>query len=200
MIITLDREFGSGGRELGRHLARELGFAYYDREILEEIAKKTDYCMEYIESVSESKPISLFPIHHAQTLSFGYDVSMQQQIEILEIQRDTLIELAEKSPCVIIGRAGDFILKNMNPFRIFVYADDEMKLKRYREHGDEGETDKAILKKIGEIDKRRRKYYEFFTGQQWGSRRNYDLLVNSSGVDLKELASALATFIRNKAQ
>lgn len=195
MIITVAREFGSGGRELGRRLAQNLGIAYYDHEILEEIAKKTDYCIEYIESVSESKPISLLPIHYAQTLSFGYDTSMQQMLEILEIQRKTLLELADRSSCVIIGRASDYILREKKPFRIFVYADDASKIKRFREHGGEGETDKKILKRIYEVDKQRRKYYEFVTGQTWGARENYDLMINTSNEDMKQLASSLAKLL-----
>ena len=198
MLITIDREFGSGGRELGRRLAEELGIAYYDREIVEEIAKKSDYCMEYIEQVSESKPVSLLPIHYGQTLSFGFDMTMQQNLEILEIQNQTLAELAKKSSCIIIGRASDYILSDLNPFRIFVYSDDQYKIERFRKFDEDNTPDKAILKKLRDVDKSRRKYYEFVTGQPWGDRHNYDLLVDSSSSDMKVLASSLAQFVRKR--
>ena len=197
MIITIDREFGSGGRELGRRLAEALGIAYYDREILEEIAKKTPYCLEYIESVSESRPVSLLPIHYGQTLSFGLDMAMQQNMDILETQNRTIRDLAARSSCVIMGRASGYLLKDMNPFRIFVYADDEFKITRFRKYGDEGESDRAILKKLKEVDKQRRKYHEFVTGLEWGKPSNYELMVNTSSADLKALAKALADYIKS---
>lgn len=196
MIITIDREFGSGGRELGRRLAEALGIAYYDKEILEEIAKKTPYCLDYIESVSESKPVSLLPIHYGQTLSFGIDLTMQQNMDILETQNATIRELAMRSSCVIMGRASGYLLRDMNPFRIFVYADDAFKIERFRRYGDAEESDRAILKKLREVDKRRQKYHEFITGLEWGARSNYDLMINTSSADLKALASGLADYIR----
>ena len=197
MIVTIDREFGSGGRELGRRLAEALGIAYYDKEILEEIAKKSSYCLEYIESVSESKPMSLLPIHYGQTLSFGIDLTMQQNMDILEMQNTTIRDLASRSSCVIMGRASGYLLRDMDPFRIFVYADDDFKVKRFRKYGDENESDRSILKKLSEVDKRRRKYHEFVTGLKWGTPINYDLMVNTSSADLKALATAIAEYIRS---
>ena len=198
MLITIDREFGSGGREIGRRLAEALGIAYYDREIIEEIAKKTDYCLEYIEQASESKPVSLLPIHYGQTLSYGFDMSMQQNMEILEIQNKILLDLAERSSCVIIGRAADYILREHHPYKIFVYASDEFKINRFKKFDEENTPGKVILKKMKEVDKNRRKYYEFVTGYPWAERHNYDLLVDSSSCDLKLLSVSLAALIKKQ--
>lgn len=196
MLITIDREFGSGGRELGRRLAEELGIAYYDKEIVAAISKKTDYCMDYIEQVSESKPVSLLPIHYGQTLSFGFDQTMQQNMSILEIQNEILADLSNRSSCIIIGRAADYILRDMKPFRIFVYANDEYKINRFKKFDENDTSEKVILRKLKEVDKNRMKYYEFVTAQKWGDRHNYDLLVDSSSGDMKLLASSLALFLK----
>ena len=132
-IITIGREFGSGGRELGRRLADELGIAYYDREILLEIQKRTPYCLAYIERVSEEKSFSLPPIHYGMSFDNGYDTVLKQDNDVHIAQNEFLKEIASKSDCVIIGRAADYVLRDLHPIRIFVYADMETKLKRCRE-------------------------------------------------------------------
>lgn len=198
LIITFGREFGSGGRELGRRLADELGIAYYDKEILLEISKKTPYCLEYIESVSEKKPMPLLPIHYGMSFSLASDPNLDQSIDIYAAQAKTLKELAAKSSCVIIGRAGDEVLKDLHPIRVFVYAEMEAKIARCREreHGAENLTDKQIEKKIRQIDKDRARYYEFYTGKKWGDKENYDLCINTTHLDIKRAAHALADLLR----
>ncbi len=120
-IITIGREFGSGGRELGRRLADELGYAYYDSEILNEIAKETEYSKAYIEELSQGRPVPLFPIHYGSTWSPSNDPHFQNALDIFSSQKKILLELAGKSDCIIIGRCADYILEEFKPFRIFVY-------------------------------------------------------------------------------
>jgi len=201
LIITVGREFGSGGRELGRRLADNLGIAYYDREILLEIEKKTPYCLSYIEEVSERKPTSLLPIHYGRTFSLASDSSFKQTLNIYQAQSKTLVELASKSSCVIIGRGADVVLKELKPIRLFVYADDETKLKRVRLRDEKTKelSDKALLKKIKNVDKGRRGYYEFYTGRAWGNPENYDLMINTSNLEIKEIAGFLTELFRKKA-
>ncbi len=193
-IITIGREFGSGGRELGRRLAETLGFAYYDSEIIKEIAKKTPFSEEYINEVSESGPIPLFPIHYGNSLSMVNDASVDMALDIFSAQSEILKELASKSDCVIIGRAADYVLRDMDPFRIFVYADSKAKLERCkgRATAEEKLTDKQLLRKMKTIDKKRKRYYEFYSGRTWGGRNSYDVLVNTSNQDIKKIAHSIA--------
>jgi cytidylate kinase len=193
-IITIGREFGSGGREIGRRIADELHIAYYDSEILEEIVKKTPYSQEYIEEITQGRPISLFPIHYANSWGPVVDPHLQQAIDVYQEQANILRELADKSDCVILGRCADYILRDRNPFRIFVYSDMETKLARCKSREKEGEAlpDKQMIKRIRKIDKRRRQYYEFYTGQKWGGRENYDLMINTANSDIKKVASVVA--------
>ncbi len=198
LIITVGREFGSGGRELGRRLADELGIAYYDREILLEIEKQTPYCIEYIEQVTEKKPVPLLPIHYGMSFSLAGDPHLDQSIDIYAAQTKILKELAESSSCVIIGRCADEILKEFQPTRIFVYADLPSKIVRCKERDESTSKldDKTLAKKIKRIDRNRAKYYEFYTGKKWGDKVNYDFMVNTSNHNIKDIAHALAETIR----
>ena len=180
-IITISREFGSGGRELGRRLAEELKIAYYDQEIVTELIERTGFALEYVRQAEERIPMPLLPITTAHTFGIG---------EIIK-------ELAEKSDCIIVGRCGDYVLRDMDPYRIFVYADMESKMKRCRERGDDakGMSDKELKQKINSVDKKRARYYQFYTDNTWGDRINYDLCVNTGSRDIKVLAKKLAAFV-----
>lgn len=198
LVITVGREFGSGGRELGRRLADDLGIAYYDREILLEIEKQTPYCLEYIEQVTEKKPVPLLPIHYGMSFSAASDPHLDQSIDIYAAQTKILKELAAKSSCVIIGRCADEILKEFKPTRVFVYADMASKIARCKERDESPNNpdDKKLAKKIKKIDKNRSKYYEFFVGKKWGDKVNYDFMVNTSNHSIKNIARALAETLR----
>ena len=198
LIITIAREFSSGGRELGRRIADELHIAYYDKEILQDIEKKTPYSISYIEEVSENRPILLPPINYGSSFSLYPDISLQQSIDVHSAQSDIIREYALKSDCVIIGRGADYILRDLHPFRIFVYSDMESKIERCktREAKDEHFTDKQLSKKINAINKKRKDYYEYYTGRKWGSKENYDMMINTSGMNIKEIAHHLATLIK----
>lgn len=196
-IITLGREFGSGGRELGRRLSEKLGIAYYDQEIITEIAKRTALSVEYIHRIEDSVPVASFPIHIGRTFFSMPNPVFQQSINLFRKQHKLISELAEKSDCLIVGRCADYILRDSNPFRIFVYADAESKLKRCmdRKPADESLTEKEMKKKIAEIDRGRSQYYGFFSDRKWGARENYDLLINTSGADIKLLAEAAYDYV-----
>ena len=194
-IITIGREFGSGGRELGRLLAEILGCAYYDREIISEISKRTSLSEKYVQNISEHKPVIPFPIHTGRTFwavipDFGQSVQKEQH--------DIIREMASKSDCVIVGRGADYILREAEPFRIFVYSDMGAKISRCRENisqdynSGEEMSDKELTRRIEQINKSRADYYEFYTGQKWGAKENYDLCVNTSKADLKNIADAIA--------
>lgn len=194
-IITVGREFGSGGRELGRRLAEELGIEYYDKEILTAIAEKTSMSQEYVQEIIEGKPHHLYPITIGQSIYFADNFYFRQEQSIYTAQSDIITELAQKSDCVIVGRCADFILRSFKPFRIFVYADIESRVQRCISRGTDKEnerTPKEIKKQILTIDKNRSKYYEFYTGNKWGNKVNYDLCINTTFVNIKEVVPHLA--------
>ena len=129
-IITIGREFGSGGREFGRRLAEELGIEYYDKEIITEISKHTSLSEEYIKQVIECKPHHLYPITIGQSFAYNDNYAFQQVQSVYSSQCQIMREMAVKAPCVMIGRCADYILQEFKPYRIFVYADMESRIKR----------------------------------------------------------------------
>ena len=195
MVITLGREFGSGGRELGRRLADHLQIAYYDKEILTEIAKRTQLTEEYVHNVVEHHPYPLLPITIGRSLY--PDMTFQIQQSVYVEQSNIIKEMAAASDCVIVGRCADYILREIKPFRVFVYADMESRIKRCHERAPEGEhlSDKEMKQMIQKVDKGRMKYYEFYTGEKWGDKSSYDLCINTSNLVIKELVPHLAAFL-----
>ena len=193
-IITIGREFGSGGRELGRRLAEELQIAYYDEEIIKAIAQSTDLSEHYVQQVLEKRPYPLFPITIGRSF-YPADSFMQEQTQSVYKEQSRIIrEMAEKGDCVIVGRCADYILAEYKPFRIFVYADMQSKMERCRAKGPEHEhfSDKELRQHIQAVDKHRSSYYEFYTGQAWGDKLNYDLCINTTNTAIKAIVPTLA--------
>ena len=197
LILSVGREFGSGGRELGRRLSEALGFAYYDQEIISEIAQRTAMSEQYVQSIVEHQPSFSFPIHIGRSFYPAPTPVFDQSMSVYQEQARIIEEMAQKSDCIIVGRCGDYILKEQNPFRIFVYAEMESKMARCRERGAEHEnlTDRELKQQISRVDKNRAKYYEFYTGHRWGERLNYDLCINTTDRSIKELAPLVAHFL-----
>ena len=171
-VITIGREFGSGGREIGRRIAEKLQIAYYDQEIVTEIVKRTKLSEEYVERITEDRPYISYPIHAGMSFHTAYYAytEFDRSFTVFAEQHNIIKELAERSDCVIVGRCADYILKEKDPFRIFVYADAESKLKRCRERSPEDEnlSDSRIRRNIRSIDKGRARYYNYFSRQKWG--------------------------------
>ena len=201
-IITVSRQFGSGGREFGKRLSDELGFAYYDKEIVTEIAKRTQLAENYVRDIMEKKPGTFFPITTAKTLHMGtvhVNHLLNHQTAVYTEQANLLRELAEKSDCVIVGCSADHLLKEHDPLRIFVYADIDARVARCRMKGEEPElSDKELRKKILSIDKNRAKHYKYYTGRTWGARENYDICINTTIAPIKELAHSMSLLICDK--
>lgn len=193
-IITIGREFGSGGRELGRRLSEALGIAYYDQEIVSEIARRTEMSEQYVQSIVENRPSFSFPIHIGRSFCPMPSPALEQSLAVYQEQSRIIMEMAQKSDCVIVGRCGDYILRDFEPFRIFVYADLESRMERCRAKAPEDEkmTDRELKQHILGIDRKRAKYYEFYTGHKWGDRLNFDLCINTSRTVIKEIVPVLA--------
>ncbi|MBQ8649012.1 MAG: cytidylate kinase-like family protein [Clostridia bacterium] len=194
-IITIGREFGSGGREIGKRLAEELQIAYYDNEIVNEIVKHSNLAEDYVNQILENNIVRYFPITVSHTFSFFEYPQLDFENKVYTAQNEVIKGLAEKSDCVIVGRCADYILREKNPFRLFIYADTETKIARCIEKGeaDEGMTEKALKQKIKKVDRSRANYYEFFTGLKWGDKKNYDLCINTTNVNLKSVVKELAS-------
>lgn len=175
-IITISREFGSGGRFIGEEVAKKLGIAYYDKNIINEIAEKSGLSPEYIQENAELSPKKgLFAYAFA-----GRDVTGKSVEDLVyEAQRKVILELAEKEPCVIIGRNADYILKDRDDvLNVFIHGDTPEKIQRITRLYNV-EEQKAV-KMMVDIDKRRMANYNFYTNQKWGKADNYTLCLNSS--------------------
>ena len=183
-IITISREFGSGGRFIGEEVAKKLGIAYYDREIIGQIAEQSGLSPEYIQENAELSPKKgLF----AYAFS-GRDITGKSVEDMVyESQRKVILEIAEKESCVIIGRNADFILRDRNDvLNVFIHGDMPEKTQRITHLYNVAE--KESVKMMADTDKRRMTNYNFYTEQKWGKASNYTLCLNSSqiGYDMCE--------------
>lgn len=175
-IITISREFGSGGRFIGEEVAKKLGIAYYDKAVIGQIAEKSGLSPEYIRENAELSPKKgLFAYAFA-----GRDVTGKSVEDMVyEAQRKVILELAGKQPCVIVGRNADYILKDRDDvLNVFIHGDMPEKIQRIIDlyNVDENEA----VKMMADTDKRRMTNYNFYTDQKWGKAGNYTLCLNSS--------------------
>lgn len=183
-IITISREFGSGGRFIGEEVAKKLGMKYYDRDIIGQIAEKSGFSPEYIQENAELSPKKgLFAYAFA-----GRDITGKSVEDMVyEVQRKVILEIAEKESCVIIGQNADFILNDRDDvLNVFIHGDKAEKVKRICKLYNVTEAD--ALKMMVDIDKRRMTNYRFYTDRKWGMAGNYTLSLNSSelGYDMCE--------------
>lgn len=186
-IITISREFGSGGRFIGEETAHKLGIAYYDKKVINQIAEKSGLSPEYIQESAELSPQKgLFAYAFA-----GRDIT-GKSIEdmVYEAQRKVILELAEKGPCVIIGRNADYILKERSDvLHVFIHGNRPEKIERICRLYNVNEQE--AVKMAEDIDKRRRTNYNFYTEQKWGQASNYTLCLNSSELGYERCESII---------
>ena len=177
-IITISREFGSGGRFIGEEVAKKLGISYYDKDIIGQIAEQSGFSPEYIRENAELSPKKgLF----AYAFS-GRDITGKSVEDMVyEAQRKVILDLAGKEPCVIIGRNADFILKDRDDvLNVFIHGDMPEKIQRITRLYNVGEQE--AVKMMADTDKRRMANYNFYTEQNWGKASNYTLCLNSSEI------------------
>ena len=186
-IITISREFGSGGRFIGEEVAKKLGIAYYDKNIINEIAEKSGLSPEYVQESAELSPKKgLFAYAFA-----GRDITGKSVEDMVyEAQRKVILDLAEKEPCVIIGRNADYILKGRDDvLNVYIHGDIPEKIQRICKLYNTSEAD--AVKMINDIDKRRMTNYNFYTDQKWGKAANYTLCLNSSQLGYDKCESVI---------
>lgn len=187
-IITIGRQFGSAGREIGEKVAAHFGIPCYDKELLSRAAKESGFCEEMIESHDERPTNSFLYNLVMDTYSFGYNASsfvdMPISHKIFLAQFDTIKMIASEGPCVIVGRCADYALSDYkNCIHLFIYGDEKVKTKRIMEKYNlsEAKAKDMIVKK----DKQRQSYYNYYSSKKWGRADSYDLCINSSllGID-----------------
>lgn len=196
-IITISREFGSGGRELGKRLAGLLGIDYYDREIITAIAEKSGLDEGYVEMALDKRDWQAMPLTFGRSFA-GINGMQQMQTNLLVAQKHVIEEIAKTGKdCVIVGRNADVLLADKEPFRIFVCAGMDAKIRRCMERASEGEdiSRKGVEQNIRRIDKARAKTREILGGGKWGETNAYHLTVNTDGWDMEELALAVKEFV-----
>lgn len=192
-IITVSREFGSGGRELGKRLADILQINYYDREIITMLAEQSKLDEHYLESVMDNQTFRSFPVTYGRTFLSGQN----QAVQLLVQQHNIIKAIAEKKQdFVIVGRSADVLLQEYHPFRLFVYAEMQDKQKRCRAYDKTNLSDKELQRKIRQIDKNRAECHAFVSDTRWGDKKGYQLCVNTSGMEIKQLAEVTAEFAK----
>ena len=197
IIVTIDREFGSGGHEVGRRLAERLGIKLYDEELISRAAANTGYHEEYIKANDEKAP-------DYSVSSFFTGVDMFQTSPFARIQEEEfriIKEIAAQESCVIMGRAADYILSSERHVSIFIFAPIEDRVKRNlavsrTRFPDENLDEYSMEKKVKQIDKQRRRYYEFYTDNKWGGRDVYDLLINTSRAGVEGAVDIIEAYIK----
>ena len=192
-IITIARQYGSGGRLIGKKLSEILEIPFYDKELIDIAAKKSGMSEEVFARADERASSSLlYSLVMGSYSSPANNMPINDKLFLL--QADIIKEAAKQGPFVIVGRCADYILREEKPWRIFVFADIDARIARCHRRAPQGEvlTDKEMKQKINSIDKGRAKYYEFFTGSKWGDRKNYDYLINTTNIAIKEFVPHLA--------
>lgn len=187
-IITISREFGSGGRQIGWLVADKLGIKLYDKDLVTAVAQKTGFSPEFVENSEQKRNI-------LDSLNNGYYFSLTNADELFMQESNLIKEIANRESCVIIGRCSDYILKDYdNVINVFVYADMQDRIKRATEKY--GIKKSAVEKEIKNKDKRRASHYKYYTGNTWGDRNNYDLCINSSRFSEEEAANMICNIAK----
>ncbi len=196
-IITVSREFGSGGREIAKLVADALGYAYYDREIITAIAKEANLNENYVEQTLDTAISRSYPITFSHTFSVASVVNTSVP-QLLAMQHGIIKKLAEKGSCVIVGRGADAILRDEKPFSVFVYSDMKSKLVRCKNRAPEDEklSDKELERKIKQIDKGRAENHDIVADFHWGDKSGYDLCVNTSDIAVDKIAEFVAEYAK----
>lgn len=200
IIITIARQFGSGGREIGELVAKELSIPLIDKELVKDAASKGELSEDIIRSADESAANSLLYTLAmgsnmlGTTIHFGYKMPLNDKLFIL--QSEAIKGYAAKGSCVIIGRCADYVLRDEpSLFRIFIYGDIDHRTERVKNRHPEIKPSQ-VIDVITKTDKRRASYYNFYTGNKWGKFDNYDMAINSSTFGIWETAKIISAAIK----
>lgn len=199
-VITIGRQFGSGGREIGEKLAQAYDIKYYDKELIARAAKESGFCEEILMNHDERPTNSFLYNLVIDTYSFGYNsssfVDMPMSQKVFLAQFDTIKKIADEGPCVIVGRCADYALEGRdNVINLFIYASEDFRVKKIMEqYGmDENKARDNIVKK----DKQRASYYNYYTNRKWGRAESYDLCINSSVLGIDGSVKLIKQFVED---
>ena len=197
-IITISREFGSGGRTVGHLVADKLGIPFYDKELVEQVALESGFAPKFIEEHGEHSPgKSIFSYAFAAQGVPGVMNGLSAADFLWNIQCNVILQLAEKGPCVIVGRNADYVLKDRpDCLHAFIHASMESRAERIvRLYG---ESEKSPQARLNEKDKRRKVNYQHYTGRTWGQAQNYDICLDSSVLGIETCTKILVDLMQGK--
>ncbi len=194
LVITIGREYGSGGREVGKKIALRLGIAFYDRELITRAAKKSGFDEEMFEQLDKRATNSfLYSLTMFGTAGTN-GMSLTDQLYLA--QANVIRELADMGPCVVVGRCGDHVLREYtNRFDFFITGSLEDREKRLRTSGDYEITGKSIRSALEKMDKQRATYYNYYTGQVWGRSNHYDMCINAGRIGVDPAVELILNYI-----
>lgn len=196
-IITISREFGSGGRTIGRMVADELGIPFYDKELVDQIALESGFAPKFVEEHGEHSPSGgLFSYAFAPQGVPGVMNGLSTADFLWNIQCNVILQIADKGPCVIVGRNADYILKDHpDALHVYVFADVPYRADRIvRLYGD---SEKKPEARLAEKDKRRRVNYQHYTGRTWGQAQNYDICLDTGVLGIEQCKNIIVDIVRN---
>ena len=196
-IITISREFGSGGRTIGRKVAEALGIPFYDKELVDQIAMESGFAPKFVEEHGEHSPSgSMFSYAFAPQGIPGIMNGLSTADFLWNIQCNVILQLADKGPCVIVGRNADYILKDrQDALHVYVFADAPYRAERIvRLYGD---SEKTPEQRLAEKDKRRRVNYQHYTGRTWGQAQNYDICLDTGVLGIEQCTDIVVNIIKN---
>jgi len=196
-IVTISRQFGSGGRTVGHLVAQALGIPFYDKELVEQIALESGFAPKFVEEHGEHSPgKTLFSYAFAPQGVPGVMNGMSTADFLWHIQCGTILQLAEQGPCVIVGRNADYILKDrQDVLHTYIHADMDFRADRIvRLYG---ESEKSPIARLQEKDKRRKVNYQHYTGRTWGDADNYDISLNTAVIGVENAAKIIIDLVQN---
>ena len=195
-IITISREFGSGGRTIGHMVAEKLGIPFYDKELVDHVAMESGFAPKFIEENSEHAPgKTMFSYAFAHHGAPGVMNGLSVADFLWNVQCSVILQLAEKGPCVIVGRNADYILKDRKDcLHTFIHANKDFRADRIvRLYG---ESEKSPAARLDEKDKGRKANYQHYTGRTWGKAQNYDISLDSSVLGIEECADIIVNIVK----
>jgi len=199
MIITIGRQYGSAGLEIGKKLAEELGVNLYDKEMLKRAAKESGLCEELFETHDEKPTNSFLYSLVMDTYSLGYSSSSYADMpinhKVFLAQFDAIKKIANEGPCVMVGRCADYALEDYkNVINVFIYADMDQRIRRIAQKYDL--TDAKAKDIIIKTDKKRASYYNYYTNKEWGDAKGYDLCLNSGKLGVYGTVKAIIEYMK----
>lgn len=200
-IVTIGRQYGSGGHSIGLMLAEKLGVPFYDKELISRTAKESGFCEEMIENHDERPTTSFLYNLVMDTYSFGYNASSYVDMPISQkvflAQFNAIKKIADEGPCVIVGRCADYALADRkDTLKLFIFANEEDRISRIKEvftDYSDGKIREMMLKQ----DKQRQSYYNYYSSKKWGRADTYDLCINRSVLGIEGTADLICQYVKD---